>query len=638
MTILISLVIALVVALPRFIAGRLKSGSATFGITALFAMPFLYLSLPTSAGPLFGSIGLIAASGLMISGAISGLDSAVSVFETKKIAGYRKLFPVTIAAIVFVIYAGTAFWNSILLRAKDYAALVPPIQQRDWSRDFQPKDPRHFRVSSPENAHFLAGRAIGQATTLDSRGQPNSIGSQFTIYEDRSSIQIIGKELWTIVPLDWKSSLGWKSLGLQWSGTPGVPGYIKVSAENPIIPAEYVPLPAGKEFRYTPKAIFSKNLERLVWTYHKDKNIADIHLEIDDQGGPHYIISLSEPTIGWWGEKVTGALIIDPVTGDGVRDIIPLNKIPSWVDRVEAQEIVHRNIDYHGRYSKGYLNNSFYSRSILTATETHFGYGSDGQPVFATGITAESSDTKSHSLVAVYYTNTRTGETVEYLMHGGTTEEKAVEQCNMLGDIINKHYHGSTPQLYNIYGYISYVIPIQNDSHAFAGVAIVSIANPQIIAWGPNAYDAELAYKQVVIANSSQMAIDNTRKLSTVSGTVARTGQIIVSGSTTYFVLLKGMDHLLTVPPSASPKIVITQPGDIVTVEYFDSGESIMPINKFDNQSVKLARSDSQIDVQGRAAAAIDKARAKDDGRDKVQALLESLTPEQKQVLKSKLR
>ena len=278
-----------------------------------------------------------------------------------------------------------------------------------------------------------------------------------------------------------------------------------------------------------------------------------------------------------------------------------------------------------------------YGNSVLTATETHFGYGSDGQPVFATGITAENNDTKSHSLIAVYYTNTRTGETVEYAMLGGATEEKAMEQCDLIGDVRNKGYHGTTPQLYNVYGHISYVVPLQNQTHAFAGVAIVSVMNPQIIAWGPNASEAELAYKQVIVANSSQMAIDGTRKLSSITGTVQRINSAIVSGSTTYFILLTGVNHLLTVPMTTSAKVPITQPGDTVVVEYYDSGESILPVNKFDNLSVKLLRSAIQEHVQTRAANAIDQSRAKDNERSDIQGILENLTPEQQALLKKRL-
>ncbi len=252
---------------------------------------------------------------------------------------------------------------------------------------------------------------------------------------------------------------------------------------------------------------------------------------------------------------------------------------------------------------------------MLAATKTHFGYGSNDEPVFATGITAHNKATSGtkipDSLVAVYYTNTRTGKTVEYMLQGGATEGRAIEQCDLIGDVRNRQYHGSTPQLYNVYGYIAYVVPLQNASHAFAGVCIVSVMNLQVIAWGHSAHEAELAFKQTIVANSTQMAIEGTRKLATMTGRVARAGSMSVNGSTTYFFQLEGTKHLFTVPVTASAKVPVTQVGDEVWVEYYNSGETMIPVNKFDNRSLELQSSPLQADVEARALEHVDTARAK---------------------------
>ncbi len=622
-----ALAIAAVVALPWVAAIRFVGAAVTFCVSLVFALIFVYFGTPSIAGPLWGGVGTIAVFFLFVAGlcSLGGGSSRTQHYV-----------PLMVGIGVGAIYVLMLIGNSMMFRAKEYAALVPHIEPREWSADFQPKDPRHFRVSSPENATLLAGRALGQATTLDRNGQPNAIGSQFKVYNEVSSIQIIKHELWTIVPIDWN---GW---GPQFSGASGVPGYIKVAGENPIIPAEYISLPSGKEFRYTSEAIWGNNLDRLVWRYHLDKYIADKHLEIDEEGEPHYIISLAEPTIGWWGEKVTGALIINPVTGAGVEKFIPLGEVPSWVDRVEAEYIVHRNIDYHGKYAQGFWNRSIYGNNVLAATKTHFGYGNNDEPVFATGITAHNTATSGSntpdSLVAVYYTNTRTGKTVEYMLQGGATEERAVEQCNLIGDVRNRQYHGTTPQLYNVYGRISYVVPLQNASHAYAGVCIVSVMNLQVIAWGHSAHEAELAFKQVIVANSTQMAIDGTRKLSTMTGRIARVGSMSVNGSTTYFFQLDGMKHLFTVPVTASAKVPVTQVGDEVWVEYYNSGETVMPVNKFDNTSFELENSPLQAEVEQRAVEHVDAARTKQETSRDVQSILEKLSPQERELLKKQIK
>jgi hypothetical protein len=156
MILLISILIAVIVSIPWFIAGRPKGGSAVLAGSCLVALFCVYFFTPSSAGPFLGGFGLIAA--LLL---IPGLFTLRSEDHRGRIPGY-------FSTGVWLMYAITAICSSTMFRAQDYAALVPPIHQREWSKDFQPKDPRHFRVSSAENALYLAGRAIGQATTLDS--------------------------------------------------------------------------------------------------------------------------------------------------------------------------------------------------------------------------------------------------------------------------------------------------------------------------------------------------------------------------------------------------------------------------------------------------------------------------------------
>ncbi len=629
-TVLFALGIAVVVAIPWAGTRSLRAVLSVFFPCLLGAMLLVFGTLPSTAGPLFGDVGVLALWFMMINAVI-----AFFLLETED----GKVWPIGAGALALLVLLATSFASSTYTNAIAYSRLVGQIEQKHWSDDFQPKDPKHFRVSSQENAEMLSARAIGQATTLNANGQPNSIGSQFQVNEGVSSIQFIHNELWTITPLDWT---GW---GPQFDGrTPGVPGYIKVSGENPTIPAHYVGLASGQEFQYTPEALWSKNLDRLVWYYHSDKIIADKHLEVDENDKPHYIISLALPTIGWWGEKVVGALIIDPVTGEGADKFIPLGEVPSWVDRVEAMHLVHRNLDYHSKYAGGWVNRSVYGNSVLAATETHFGYGSNGEPVFQTGITAHNTNqsdndkaSKPDSLVAAYYTNTRTGKTTEYMLNGGATEKSAVDQCNLIGDVKNKSYHATTPQLYNVYGRLSYVAPLQNASHAFAGACIVSVMNVQVLAWGPSAHEADLAFKQVIVNGNTQMAIEGTSTVSKITGKVARMGSFLVSGSTTYFMLVDGTPHLFTVPVASSNKISLTREGDHVEVEYYDSHEEVMPVYKFDNLSVKLEASANETEVRTRATNEIDAAYKANDSV-KLKSLLDKLSPAERALVESQLK
>jgi hypothetical protein len=421
---------------------------------------------------------------------------------------------------------------------------------------------------------------------------------------------------------------------------------MKVHGEDPVHPATYVALGEGHEMRYTPEAYWHQNLERLVWNAHPMKVIADIHLEIDDGedgGKPHYVVSLAEPTIGWSGEKVVGSLVIDPVDGSGVDKFYPLGQEPEWVDRVMAPEIVHRNIDYHGKYASGWLNKAWSNLNTNAATETHFGYGSNNEPVLATGIASHpkqsegSKDGGAHdSLIGVYYTNTRTGKTVEYLVPGGATEDTCITQVNQIGEVRRDGLHGTTPQLYNVYGHLAYVVPTQNASHAFAGVAICDIMNVQVIAWGKNAHDAALLFKQVLMGAGSQIAIDGTSAHSKVTARVVRKGEQLVGGDTVFYFLLEKVPHLFTGPGKLDATIPVTEVGDTVTIDYIDSGEETMPIYSFKNNSVVLQTTELHKEVQDRATARIDAVRNPTEEA-QTEKVLGKLSPKERALLEKNL-
>ncbi len=141
----LALSIATIVALPWLAARRNKSAGLTFILSFVAATVLVYFFTPTIAGPFFGGVGRLTILLLFFSGFI-GFVANVYI-------------PTFVGLGAVLLYCVTAVIYSPIFQAQNYAALVPQIEPREWSADFQPKDPRHFRVSSSENAVFLAGRA-----------------------------------------------------------------------------------------------------------------------------------------------------------------------------------------------------------------------------------------------------------------------------------------------------------------------------------------------------------------------------------------------------------------------------------------------------------------------------------------------
>ena len=111
-----------------------------------------------------------------------------------------------------------------------------------------------------------------------------------------------------------------------------------------------------------------------------------------------------------------------------------------------------------------------------------------------------------------------------------------------------------------------------------------------------------------------------------------------MNGTTTFFFQVDYQKHLFTVPVTASAKVPVTQVGDSVTIEYYDSGESVMPVNKFDNVSFELEMSVNQAEVEARALDHIDGARTKRENSRDVQSALDKLSPAERDLVKKNLK
>jgi hypothetical protein len=467
-----------------------------------------------------------------------------------------------------------------MLRAPEYAAMIGPVEKRVWNQDIQPKDPRHMRMSTKKNAIYQASKFLGSA---------GAIGSQFSINEDDMTLQMINGELWYVVPLDYNGLMVW------WS-TDGAPGYIKVNAEDPHRQSELVMLD-GAKMKYMPGAFFGNNLERhLILNGYYDRVVSDWTFEIDENGKPFWVVTVSKPTIFNWAKKVLGVAIVEPITGR--IDFKKLGEIPEWVDRVVPGSYVNDYLGWQGNLSGGWWNTLIGHLNLTKPEEPILVYGTGDQPEWVTGITSKSE--KDDSLVALVYTNSRTGKSVTYEMKGGATNTAIIDAVEKNQQVQLKHLLGVSPQIYNIYGKPTSVVPCLNVSHAFQGVAMVPIDDIQTVAYGEDQHLALLDLEKQLAKSGQRVAIDKNRNLQVVQGVVDRINSEVASGGSIYFVHIADVAHLFTAGSGESSKLPVTKEGDIVKIEYYASGKDVVPIRAFDNLSLPLSKSEDQKNIQQR--------------------------------------
>lgn len=454
--------------------------------------------------------------------------------------------------------------NSPVFRAEDYASLVGTMDTRTWTQDVQPASPDHIRLIPPETAMQIARQQLNSGT--------GSVGSQFEINEAAMHSQSVNGRLWWIVPLDFRSFSSW-------TATDGAPGYVMVSAEDPNAPAQFV---QSVRLRYSPSAYFSKNLKRHLWNSgHRHTWLSDAILEIDEERRPWWVVAVSRPTIGWSGDVVQGAIIVNPETGS--QQYYPIARIPRWVDRVIPEKVVRENLENYGLYTSGFWNRIWGGNNLTAPAgdESLFQYALGDEPYWVTQIT--STNENDTTMLELVYTNARTNVSHRYRVRGGT-EKAILDRLN--NAVAYQHFHATNPVFYNIHGHMTAVVPIAGEAHTFQEVGLVSVQEPTLQIARATTFRAALRqYEQLLAqAGSGTMRADANRQLTTVTAAVRRIGLLSGGQDVTYAFMLEGNPHaVFTVSTSLSPLIALTEPGDDVQVRYTPSTETTVTPASFSN-------------------------------------------------------
>ena len=533
----------------------------------------LYRYTPSTVWPLFGAYGMVTwfwwTVAAIIDGAIEDNITKSSILP----AGF----------LVVVIGYGVA--GSQCARTSEYRDLIGTVEERVWTQDIQPKDPKHMRMVSKENALYQAKKVLGN---------DGAIGSQFSLSTEYMTLQMVNGELWYVVPLDFDGFSVW------WS-TEGVPAYVMVHGEDVKRQPILKNLPDGQRMKYMPDAFFGNQLERYIRANgYLSRGLDNYNFEVDESGKPWWVVTVFKPTIVWNGEKTEGVLLVDPVTGS--MEYHELGQIPTWVDRAIPHDYVKNYLAMYGEYASGWSNSWWGKLNITMPEEPVLIYGAGDQPEFVTGITSHSNN--DDSLVALVYTNSRTGKSVRYKVSGGATDSAVIKAVNSNSNVQFKHLHAAVPQVYNVYGNMTCVVTLLNDVDAFQGVAMVPINNVQAVAVGDDQYSALREYEKVLAGSGSQIALDKERDLKEITGIVDRFNQEIVSSGQTYYLHLADIPHIFTGGAGElSPKLPLTKPGDQVKIGFYASERDVVPMHDFDNRSLPLTQAADQKAVKSEGDA-----------------------------------
>lgn len=391
-----------------------------------------------------------------------------------------------------------------------------------------------------------------------------SLGSMYTISKEYGTLSVIqGKPYW-LFPLE-------HSGFFKYMKNESIPGYIKVNATTG--DATFV----DKEFTIAPSAFFFDDLKRVVYAKYKDIALTDYSFEEDENGHPQWVITAYTHKTGLSTSNVLGVVIVDPATKEVA--LYTKGEEPSWVDRVSSMKIFKEHLDDWGRYVNGWWNPS--DTGKLKNTDGIGYVFKDGSLFFYSGITSYGGDEATTGFL-IY--NPRTGQ-AQYNRISGSTEQKAMGLMEEL--VQNAGYTAKYPYLININGEPTYLSTLKGNSGNVVGYALASVKNYRAVAWGKTLRDAQMEYNRILIAEGgmTNTISDQYDSLEKVAGVVSRVGSV---RDGYYLVKLTGNDILYLVSSDQYPLIVLTEPGDQVTISFLktEETEQIDAMN-FTNQSIE---------------------------------------------------
>ncbi|KXX71953.1 hypothetical protein [Flammeovirga sp. SJP92] len=529
-------------------------------ISIILLLLLYYLFLPTVRFDFTGWIIAI----LAVAGAILSIESIVE--QSRKITPVKTVtLSILILGLLYVtVVPFTTSWA--LLRSKDYRDLIGEVKAgENFTDHVAPISTDEIRIVDNAMAHRLGDKVLGSIPSL---------GSQAELGE--FSIQKVNGKLYWVAPLLHSGIFKWNN------NREGTPGYVMVSATNER-DVELVQTVGGKgvQIKYQPGAYFSTDLHRHIYfNGYMTKGFTDFSFEIDDDGKPYWIVTLYDKKVGFSGRNATGVLTVDVTTGE-IKEY-EIDKAPIWIDRIQPEDFIVKQLDDWGEYVLGYFNFSN-ERKLTTTKGISLVYGANNRAYWYTGLTSVGSDEGTVGFVLV---DTRTKETIWYRQIGAT--EQAARQSAM-GKVQEKGYVASFPITYNINGMPTYVMSLKDRAGLIKMIAMVSVEDYTIVGVGNTIKEALRSYKNSLNSKGNSVSPSTYANTFEITSVVTRISKDIRNGNTNYYLMVRDKQEKLFIGSSMiSSELPITAVGDSITVRYDDSNSEIVDIVDFENLTIDL--------------------------------------------------
>ncbi len=483
---------------------------------------------------------------------------------------------VLLSMVLVVLLVALPFFSSPLFHPAKYRQLINKVEESSFTEMVSPINMDRVPIIDQAFAASLAEKKLGEDFALGSRV---SLGDP--------TIQMVDGKLYWVVPLLHSGFFKWMA-----NTQNGTPGYIMVSATNSQ-DIHFIREVNGKalNIRYQSNSFFNQDLKRhLYLSGITGVAMAGDTFEIDDSGEPYWTITLYSKKIGVNGNEALGLATVHACSGeikyyplirtqDGFSDEL----IPDWVDRVQPAYFVLPQLNWWGKYVRGFWNTKFGKRDLLSTTDGYnVIYGEDGRSYFYTGMSSVGAD---EGTVGFVLTNTRNKQTSLYLI-SGATERAAMRSAE--GKVQQFKYYATFPILVNLDGIPTYFMTLKDAAGLVKMYCFVSVSDFSLVGVGETVKSARESYQMNLVTSRSGSMAEAALSMTSAEGRITRIATDVKDGRSYYYFALETQPGLIFIATSnLSTFLPLSKEGDLVSLKYMQTSGNEININEFKNLSIK---------------------------------------------------
>ncbi len=450
-----------------------------------------------------------------------------------------KLSKITLFLIpaLFVCILVINFICSPIFNAKSYHERIKVDESSDFATDVEEVDFNKLPLLDKASSTVLGDRVMGQMSEFVSQFNVSTLYNQIN-YND---------EIIRVTPLEYASFIKWIS-----NRKDGVKGYITVNS----VTGETKLIKLNKGMKYTMSGYFNDNLYRKLRFSYPFTNFGEVSFEIDNEGNPYWIVPVIKYTGIELKAKVTGVIILDPITGESNK--YKMKDIPKWVDNAYKAELLIEQLDDWGTYKNGFLNSIFGQKEVVNTTDGYNYLVMNDDVYLYTGITSVVNDESNLGFVL---TNMRTGET-KYYKVPGAEEYSAMSSAE--GQVQDMNYTATFPLLINLKGKPTYLVSLKDKKGLVKMYAFIDVQDYQKVV----VTDSSKGIEEASLNYLNNVKFDiNENEIIKENITVKEINAVVIGG-TTYLYIESTENKKYKINITLNENLPYLKTGDTLTVGY----------------------------------------------------------------------